>query len=132
MSASGYSELEPSGMPEEAIFRSADMTYVELYIPSEVSREIVCILGNLGAIMLKDMNSGVSAFQRSHVDQIRRYDEVDRLVQYLVSVSNRHADATLEIHVSSCECRRSVGGESGDVYEEHFEEFGPADDRICG
>lgn len=94
MSASGYSELEASGMPEEAIFRSADMTYVELYIPSEVSREIVCILGNLGAIMLKDMNSGVSAFQRSHVDQIRRYDEVDRLVQYLVSVSSRHADAT--------------------------------------
>ncbi|QEU58074.1 Stv1 [Kluyveromyces lactis] len=79
---------------EEAIFRSADMTYVELYIPSEISREVVCILGNIGAIMFKDMNVGVSAFQRGHVNQIRKYDDIDRLVQYLITVSERHKDAT--------------------------------------
>lgn len=79
---------------EEAIFRSADMTYVELYIPSEISREVVCILGNMGAIMFKDMNAGVSAFQRGHVNQIRKYDDIDRLVQYLITVSERHKDAT--------------------------------------
>ncbi|CDO96545.1 unnamed protein product [Kluyveromyces dobzhanskii CBS 2104] len=82
------------GANDEAIFRSATMTYVELYIPSEVSREVVCILGNLGAIMFKDMNAGVSAFQRGHVNQIKKYDEIDRLVQYLIVVSGRHREAT--------------------------------------
>lgn len=78
---------------EEAIYRSADMTYVQLYIPLEISKEVVTLLGNLGNIMFKDLNQELTAFQRGYVNQIRKYEEIERLVFYLKEVSEKHADA---------------------------------------
>lgn len=73
---------------------SADMTYVQLYIPLEISREIVCLLGNLGTLMFRDLNNDLTIFQRGYVGQIRRLDEVERLVNYMQEVSDKHAEAT--------------------------------------
>ncbi|AAS52047.2 ADR127Wp [Eremothecium gossypii ATCC 10895] len=79
---------------EEAMFRSADMTYIELYIPLEIAREVVCVLGNLGSVMLKDMNKDLSTFQRGYVNQVRRFDEVERQVGYMEGVVRRHKNET--------------------------------------
>lgn len=70
------------------------MTYVQLYIPLEISREIVCLLGNLGSLMFRDLNKDLTAFQRGYVGQIRKLDEVERLVNYMQEVSDKHAEAT--------------------------------------
>ncbi|CDF87955.1 BN860_18272g1_1 [Zygosaccharomyces bailii CLIB 213] len=79
---------------EEAIFRSADMTYVQLYVPLEISREVVCLLGNLGSLMFRDLNKDLTAFQRGYVSQIRKLDDVERLVVYMQEVNEKHAEAT--------------------------------------
>ncbi|AET40188.1 H(+)-transporting V0 sector ATPase subunit a Ecym_5436 [Eremothecium cymbalariae DBVPG len=81
---------------EEAIFRSADMTYIELYIPLEISRGVVCVLGNLGSVMLKDMNKDLNTFQRGYVNQIRKFDEISRFIEYLNEVVQWHKTAMWE------------------------------------
>ena len=79
---------------EEAILRSADMVYIQLYIPLEISREIVSMLGNIGNVMFRDLNTDLTAFQRSYVSQLRKYDDNERLINYLQEISLKHSDAT--------------------------------------
>lgn len=79
---------------EEAIFRSADMTYVQLYIPLEVIREVTFLLGKMGVFMVMDLNKDLTAFQRGYVNQLRRFDEVDRMVSFLNEVVEKHAAET--------------------------------------
>ncbi|CCK73453.1 H(+)-transporting V0 sector ATPase subunit a NDAI_0G04680 [Naumovozyma dairenensis CBS 421] len=70
------------------------MTYVQLYIPLEISRETVCLLGNLGNIMFRDLNKDLTDFQRSYVSQLRKFDDVERLLNYLKETADKHSDAT--------------------------------------
>ncbi|KAM3164903.1 V-type proton ATPase subunit a [Lachancea thermotolerans] len=79
---------------EEAIFRSADMTYVQLYIPLELSREVVCLLGNMGNVMFRDLNTDLTTFQRGYVNQIRKFDDLERLIDYMSDVASRYSEAT--------------------------------------
>ncbi|SCU83069.1 LAME_0C03862g1_1 [Lachancea meyersii CBS 8951] len=79
---------------EEAIFRSADMTYVQLYIPLELSREVVCLLGNLGNVMFRDLNADMSAFQRGYVSQIRKFDDLERLNANMERVVQKYSQET--------------------------------------
>ena len=59
------------------------MSLVQFYIPSEVARNTVSILGDMGNVQFKDMNKNVNSFQRSFVKEIRSLDEVDKQVKFL-------------------------------------------------
>lgn len=70
------------------------MTYIELYVPLEVAKEIVCILGNLGNIMFKDMNGELNSFQRGYTKQLRKFDEIEQLVSYMETLCKQHSSTT--------------------------------------
>ncbi|KAJ1538179.1 H(+)-transporting V0 sector ATPase subunit a, partial [Cladochytrium tenue] len=56
------------------LFRSEEMTNVQLYIPMEIAQQTVAELGDLGLIQFRD---------RTFVNEIRRLDEMERKLRYL-------------------------------------------------
>lgn len=81
----------PGTMSDESLFRSATMSLIQLYIPSESVHATVTELGELGNIQFKDLNPDVAPFQRTFVNEIRRLDEMDRRIQFLQEQLEREA-----------------------------------------
>ncbi|KAJ2725744.1 H(+)-transporting V0 sector ATPase subunit a [Coemansia sp. Benny D115] len=88
MSSRSWAQQRPR-QKTTSIFRSEAMSLVQLYIPSDVARYAVAQLGELGLIQFRDLNSEVSAFQRSFVNDVRRFDEIERKLRYLRSQIER-------------------------------------------
>ncbi|KAI9206859.1 V-type ATPase, V0 complex, 116kDa subunit family [Polychytrium aggregatum] len=71
------------------LFRSEEMSLVQLYIPLEIAQPTVAELGELGLIQFRDLNPQVNAFQRAFVNEIRRLDEMERKIRFLESQTKK-------------------------------------------
>lgn len=59
------------------------MALVQIYVASEVSREVVGELAQLRTVQFRDLNHSQSSFQRAFVNEIRRLDEAQRGIDAL-------------------------------------------------
>ncbi|KAG0055134.1 H(+)-transporting V0 sector ATPase subunit a [Gryganskiella cystojenkinii] len=71
-----------TAMSESTFFRSEEMSLIQLYIPVEVAQPTVAELGELGLVQFRDLNPDVNAFQRAFVNEIRRFDEMERRLRF--------------------------------------------------
>ncbi|EAN92926.1 putative V-type proton ATPase subunit a [Trypanosoma cruzi] len=73
-------------MPREAasgLWRSEDMTMLQLTMQRETAHDSVLKLGQLAAFQFIDLNGDVNAFQRDFVQEVRRCDDMERKMRYL-------------------------------------------------
>ncbi|KAI9220994.1 V-type ATPase, V0 complex, 116kDa subunit family [Blastocladiella britannica] len=95
-------------------FRSEPMSLIQLYIPADTAQATVHELGELGRVQFRDLNPTVTAFQRRHVLQIRRMDEMDRRIRFLTQQAEK---ANLEVPPASVAAR--AGGAAGVAAANH-------------
>ncbi|KAA0202473.1 hypothetical protein HAZT_HAZT002214, partial [Hyalella azteca] len=74
-----------------SIFRSEEMSLCQLFLSSEASYNCVAELGELGQVQFRDLNHEVNQFQRKFVNEVRRCDEMERILHYL-EVQIKNAD----------------------------------------
>lgn len=75
---------------EEAIFRSAPMTLVQFYVTIELARDVVYALGKLGDVHFRDLNSKLTPFQRTFVNELRGIDKIESHLGYLRSTMTKY------------------------------------------
>ena len=76
-------------------FRSEDMALVQLFIQSEAAHDTLHALGKLGddqegCIQFKDLNADKSAFQRLFVSDVRRCDDMLRILRLIKELLTKH------------------------------------------
>ncbi|KAH6577637.1 hypothetical protein BASA62_000837 [Batrachochytrium salamandrivorans] len=72
---------------ESSLFRSEKMSLTQLYIPLEIAPQTVAELGEVGQLQFNDLNSNLNAFQRTFVYEIKRFNEMERKIRFLLSQS---------------------------------------------
>ena len=73
-------------MPIEAasgLWRSEDMSLIQLHMQRECAHDSVLFLGRLGMFQFQDLNKTVNAFQRDFAAEVRRCDDMDRKLRFL-------------------------------------------------
>jgi len=66
-----------------SIYRSEHMRLCQLFLSSEASFSCVSELGELGLVQFRDLNPGMNSFQRKFVNEVRRCDDMERVLKYV-------------------------------------------------
>ena len=66
-------------------FRSEDMKFVKFILNFDCKFELIEQLGHLGLVSFKDLNPDLNAFQRRFVQDVRRAEELQRILKLLHS-----------------------------------------------
>ena len=63
------------------MFRGKDMSYGQLLVPMTIAIETVEKVGQIGKIQFIDMNDNVSTFERRYANEIKRCEEIERIIR---------------------------------------------------
>ncbi|MCJ8747139.1 hypothetical protein PDJAM_G00150030 [Pangasius djambal] len=67
-----------------SLFRSEEVCLAQLFLQSGSAYECISELGELGLVEFRDLNPSVNAFQRKFVNEIKRSEEMERILGYLL------------------------------------------------
>ncbi|XP_076876557.1 V-type proton ATPase 116 kDa subunit a 2 isoform X2 [Brachyhypopomus gauderio] len=65
-------------------FRSEEMCLAQLFLQSGSAYDCISQLGEMGLVEFRDLNPNVSPFQRRFVSEIKRCEEMERILGYLL------------------------------------------------
>ncbi|KAL6941801.1 hypothetical protein ACO0RG_002939 [Hanseniaspora osmophila] len=97
--AQGGAKYNDKNEKYEAMFRSAEMSLVEMFIPYEIARAVAYKLGDLGLIQFRDLNTKIRAFQRHFVDDIKKLDNIERQYQYFLTLLDQYGIDLHDLHL---------------------------------
>ncbi len=67
-------------------FRSEAMELLQIFMARDAAHDTLKELGDLGALQFKDLNHDKSSFNRPHVLEVRKCDDMLRIMRYLGEV----------------------------------------------
>lgn len=76
--------VRPRASAVGSLFRSENMVLLRLYFDRAAAHDTIDELGDLGICQFKDLNSDQSAFQRTYSDNVRRCEEMLRVIRYII------------------------------------------------
>lgn len=86
-----WNSNQPPQKADEGVFRSAPMTLVQFYVTIELARELVFTLGKLGQVHFRDLNSKLTPFQRTFVNELRNIDAVELELSFLFEMMVKYS-----------------------------------------
>uniref|UniRef100_A0A8C3LIA7 V-type proton ATPase subunit a n=1 Tax=Chrysolophus pictus TaxID=9089 RepID=A0A8C3LIA7_CHRPC len=63
-----------------SVFRSEEMSLMQLFLQVEAAYCCVAELGDLGLVQFRDLNANVNSFQRKFVNEVRRCESLERIL----------------------------------------------------
>ncbi|KAL7840891.1 hypothetical protein AOLI_G00262140 [Acnodon oligacanthus] len=87
------------------MFRSEEMCLVQLFFQTESAHTCINELGLLGLVQFRDLNPGAAAFQRRFVKEVRKCEEMERILRFLeaeITRSNIPVSAAVDSVGVSC------------------------------
>lgn len=78
-----------------SLFRSEDMILVRLYFDRAAAHDTIDELGELGLCQFRDLNENQSAFQRTFSENVRRCEDMLRVIRYLIDQTSTVGHLTL-------------------------------------
>lgn len=66
-----------------SLFRSEPVVRYQLILQSEAAYQCIAELGEIEAVQFLDSNPEMSAFQRKFVAEVKRCDELERILRYI-------------------------------------------------
>uniref|UniRef100_A0A8C4FCI6 V-type proton ATPase subunit a n=1 Tax=Dicentrarchus labrax TaxID=13489 RepID=A0A8C4FCI6_DICLA len=92
--------------PGSMVFRSEEMCLAQLFLQSGSEYDCISELGELGLVEFRDLNPSVSSFQRRFVSEIKRCEEMERIlgkrapgVVHHVGVARAYTWTSIEINL---------------------------------
>ncbi|XP_039627952.1 V-type proton ATPase 116 kDa subunit a2-like [Polypterus senegalus] len=67
-----------------SVFRSEEMCLAQLFLQSGSAYDCISELGELGLVEFRDLNPNVTSFQRKYVGEIKKCEEMERILGYLL------------------------------------------------
>uniref|UniRef100_A0A8C2C922 V-type proton ATPase subunit a n=1 Tax=Cyprinus carpio TaxID=7962 RepID=A0A8C2C922_CYPCA len=67
-----------------SLFRSEEMCLAQIFLQSGSAYDCISELGELGLVEFRDLNPSVNSFQRKFVNEIKRCEEMERILGYLL------------------------------------------------